>query len=388
MENKKMESTRILEKNFINLWTSYATYYFGKVNLSLIIPILIATMGMTKGELGAVASGFLFAYAIGQFVHGYISERFNPFVYMSLGLILSAVMNMFLGFAGGVFFLLFFGEIMDGFFQSMGWSSCVRATSMLYKDDKITCILGTSYQIGNSVAWLIIGFIIHYFGWRWGFWTASIVMMLRGITLQIGKPQIQTIQKRSLEQLKLTLDRTVVLSAINLGILNFVRYGIIVWIPTFLYTVHHQSIDKVGLKIFMIPIAGCIGTIMYNVVVKHISRETLTSIYMFALTLIIISCAYVTDWKLTILLAASGFFLYGPHVFLVSTIPGRKHSDQVVATATGFIDGVGYIGAMFTGIIMPTIIDISWTYAFVLWAICCVIIIVLIFLTKNNISNI
>jgi len=59
-----MESTRILEKNFINLWTSYATYYFGKVNLSLIIPILIATMGMTKGELGAVASGFLFAYAI------------------------------------------------------------------------------------------------------------------------------------------------------------------------------------------------------------------------------------------------------------------------------------------------------------------------------------
>jgi sugar phosphate permease len=380
-----MESTRILSKNFINLWTSYAIYYFGKVNLSLIIPILIATMGMTKGELGAVASGFLFAYAIGQFVHGYISERFNPFTYMSVGLILSAMMNCFLGFAGGVFFLLFFGQIMDGFFQSMGWSSCVRATSMLYKDDKMTCILGTSYQIGNSIAWLVTGFIIHYFGWRWGFWTASIIMMVRGVTLQIGKPEIRVIKERTSEHLKLTLDKTIIISAINLGILNFIRYGIIIWIPTFLYTVHNQSIDKIGLKIFMIPIAGCIGTLAYNWLSKYISREYLTSIYMINLISIIILCSYTTGWQLTILLAASGFFLYGPHVFLVSTVPGRKHSDQVVATATGFIDGVGYIGAMLTGIIMPIIIDIGWTYAFGLWAICCLLIVVLILLTKSNI---
>lgn len=370
---------KILSKNFINLWTSYATYYFGKVNLSLIIPILIATMGMTKGELGAVASGFLFAYAIGQFVHGYISERFNPFMYMSFGLILSAVMNAFLGFAGGVFFLLFFGQIMDGFFQSMGWSSCVRATSMLYKSDKMSCILGTSYQIGNSVAWLITGFVIQYFGWRWGFWAASIIMVIRGITLQIRKPEIKIVKRRTFEQLKITLDRSIILSGINLGILNFVRYGVIIWIPTFLYTVHNQSIDKVGLKIFLIPIFGCLGTLSYNVISKYISREILTSLYMVFLAIIISGFTYVSGWGLTALLAVSGFFLYGPHVFLVSTVPSRKHLDQTVATSTGFIDGVGYIGAMLTGVIMPVIINIGWMYAFGLWAICCLCIIVFSF---------
>ena len=378
-----MENTRILSKNFINLWTSYAIYYFGRVNLSLIIPILIATMGMSKGQLGAVVSGFLFAYAAGQFIHGYMSERFNPFTYISIGLILSGVMNCFLGFAGGIFFLLFFGQILDGLFQSMGWSSCVRATSLLYKDDDMTCVLGTSYQIGNSVVWLVTGFIIEYFGWRWGFWTASIVMIIRGVTLQIGKPVFDIPKRSSGQQIKATLDKVNILSGISLGLLNFVRYGIIVWIPTFLFTVHNQTIDKVGLKIFMIPIFGCIGALTYNAVSK-ISREMLTSIYMIVLTIIIFICAFVSGWGLTILLAVSGFFLYGPHVFLVSTIPGRRHSDQVVATSTGFIDGVGYIGAMLTGIIMPLVINIGWIYAFGSWSVCCLIIIALTLLIRNG----
>ena len=95
---------------FWHLWTSYAVYYFGRVNLSLIIPILLATQGLSKYSLGLVASGFFFAYAIGQFLHGQISERFNPFTYIAIGLIGSAIMNLFLGFSAGFFWILFIGE--------------------------------------------------------------------------------------------------------------------------------------------------------------------------------------------------------------------------------------------------------------------------------------
>jgi MFS transporter, OPA family, glycerol-3-phosphate transporter len=358
-------------KNFINLWTSYATYYFGKVNLSLIIPVIIATYGLSKGQLGAVASAFLFAYATGQFIHGHFSERFNPFTYMGVGLILSAIMNTFLGFSSGVFFLLFFGEMMDGFFQSMGWSSCVRANSLLYKSENLSTILGTSYQIGNSVAWLITGYIIHYLGWQWGFWFAAIVMALRGITLQINKPEIPRSDRNTIDQIKATLTKEVILSGISLGILNFVRYGVIVWIPTFLYQVHHMPIDKVGLNIFIIPIAGCLGTLTYNASARYIKRETLTIIYMAILTGLIYMFSFSIGWAITFMLAASGFFLYGPHVFLVTTLPGRHYEGRTVASSTGFIDGVGYIGAMLTGVIMPSVIEYGWNIAFNLWAASC-----------------
>lgn len=375
---------KLINRNFMNIWTSYAIYYFGKVNLSLIIPILIATMGMSKGQLGAVVTGFLLAYATGQFIHGQFSERFNPFIYIGCGLLLSALMNTILGFAGGVFFLLFLCEVFDGFFQSMGWSSCVRATSLLHKNDKATCVLGTSYQIGNSVAWLVTGYVIHNFGWQWGFWVAAIIMAVRGLTLFINKPDFPITEHTIKKQIKVTLDKQTVLSGINLGILNFVRYGVIVWIPTYLYQVYNMSIDKVGLKIFAIPIAGCLGTLFYNMMEKRMRRETLTSLYMIVLTLVIYSFTYTSGWVLTLMLAASGFFLYGPHVFLVSTVPGRRHEELAVASSTGFIDGVGYIGAMLTGIIMPYIIDIGWTMAFIVWAVCCVIILVLVNLSKTN----
>jgi len=370
---------KIFNKQFINLWTSYALSYFGKVNLSLIIPILIATMGMTKGQLGGVVSGFLLAYAAGQFIHGHYSERFNPFTYIGVGLILSAVMNTFLGFAGGFFFLLFLGEVFDGFFQSMGWSSCVRATAALHKSDNATCILGTSYQVGNSVAWLVTGFVIHNFGWEWGFWGAAIIMAVRGITLIISRPYISVSSRSPLGQIKGTLTRNTIVSGVALGILNFVRYGVIVWIPVYLYQIHSQSIDKVGLKIFLIPIAGCLGTLVYNWLSDRFARETLTSIYMVILAIIILLCSVSKGITLTALLVMSGFFLYGPHVFLVTTVPGRNIEKQTVASATGFIDGVGYIGAMLTGVIMPTLIDISWGVVFGAWAGCSLMIVLLMY---------
>ena len=113
---------------FWKLWSSYAAFYFGRVNLSIVMPVLLATYGdLSLYSVGWVASGFLGAYAIGQFVHGQLSEKYNPVMYLTIGLLGSAVINLALGFSAGFFFILLIGEIIDGGFQSMGWSSTVRA---------------------------------------------------------------------------------------------------------------------------------------------------------------------------------------------------------------------------------------------------------------------
>ena len=70
------------------------------------------------------------------------------------------------------------------------------------------------------------------------------------------------------------------------------------------------------------------------------------------------------------LLVLSGLFLYGPHVFLVTTMPSRFHKESVVAAATGFIDGWGYIGSATIGILVPFLLSItgSWDIIFYFWA--------------------
>jgi sugar phosphate permease len=67
-------------------------------------------------------------------------------------------------------------------------------------------------------------------------------------------------------------------------------------------------------------------------------------------------------------LMAIGFFTYGPHVTMVATCPMDFGTRKAAASAAGFIDGVGYIGAAVTGIVSGYLVDnYGWNTAFYLW---------------------
>ncbi|MBP7088329.1 MAG: MFS transporter [Candidatus Omnitrophica bacterium] len=370
-------------KIFWNIWSSYATYYFGKVNLSIVVPALLATYkDLSLYSVGLVSSGFFFAYALGQFLHGQISERHNPFIYISLGLIGSAIMNLILAFSAGFFVMLFIGEILDGLFQSMGWSSCVRANA-LTQDSKnrenSSTVLGTSYQVGNSIAWLISSFAVGTWGWHAGFWVASIFLFIRGILLLLTRPKIQIAPvPKAKVQIKNTLSFPIVLSGMSLCLLNMVRYGVITWIPLYLFQIQNLTVKqmgKVGLNVFLIPIAGVLGTLVYNKIRMNRDVITIISLLMLAISLVILP--FTKDLLAILMLLVGGFFLYGPHVFLVTTFPTRFVDKQVVAASTGFIDGMGYVGTVLIGIIVPFLVSGSsgeWKNVFLFWAILSVLV--------------
>jgi len=375
------------KRAFINIWTSYATYYFGKVNLSIVVPALLATYkDLSLYNVGLVSSGFFFAYALGQFLHGQISERYNPFMYIALGLIASGVMNLILGFSAGFFIILLVAETLDGFFQSMGWSSCVRANALTQKPEereRSSVILGTSYQVGNSVAWLISSFAVGAWGWRAGFWVASAFLITRGILLLLLKPKIKIPERQRMKiQVKNTMSFPIILSGVSLCLLNMVRYGVITWIPLYLFRAENLAVEqmgKVGLKIFLLPLAGVVGTLVYNKI--KINRDVTTIVFLIMLSVSFLFLPAAQGIIAMALLLIGSFFLYGPHVFLVTTFPTRFVDKQVVAASTGFIDGMGYIGTVLIGIIVPFLITFAggeWNYVFIFWAILSAIIAVLV----------
>ncbi|GAH15096.1 unnamed protein product, partial [marine sediment metagenome] len=64
-------------------------------------------------------------------------------------------------------------------------------------------------------------------------------------------------------------------------------------------------------------------------------------------------------------------FLYGPHVFLVCTIPTRFKKKGIVASSTGFIDGMGYIGTTIIMLVVPYLVietQGAWSNVFILWS--------------------
>ena len=65
---------------------------------------------------------------------------------------------------------------------------------------------------------------------------------------------------------------------------------------------------------------------------------------------------------------AIGFMTYGPHVLIVAGAPIDYGTRKAASSATGFSDGMGYIGARVTGILSGCLTDASgWNAIFYLW---------------------
>jgi len=77
----------------------------------------------------------------------------------------------------------------------------------------------------------------------------------------------------------------------------------------------------------------------------------------------------VEMWMLSLLcLIAIGFMTHGPHILTVASVPMDYGTRKAASSATGFIDGVGYIGAALTGTLSGWLTDVwGWNAAFYLW---------------------
>ena len=269
-------------------------------------------------------------------------------------------------------------ETFDGFFQAMGWSSIVRGNALIQsekKRERSTTILGTSYQAGNSIAWLVSALVVGTWGWQAGFWVAAVFLIGRGFAFWLTKPKVEIPKAHKVKvQIRKTLTTPMVLTGLSLCFLNMVRYGVISWIPLYFFEQGRLTVDqmgKVGLKVFLIPIAGILGTLAYNLF-KKVSKDVLSIFASIAIGLSFIWLSTTTGFWAVVAILVGSFFLYGPHVFLVTTIPARFAKDKVVAASAGFVDGMAYVGTVLVGIIVPFILTQtgnSWQAVFVFWAI-------------------
>jgi sugar phosphate permease len=63
---------------FILTWIAYATLYFGRKGFPVVKSTLEKDHGITRDMLGWIDTGYLTAYAIGQFVNGWLGTASAP----------------------------------------------------------------------------------------------------------------------------------------------------------------------------------------------------------------------------------------------------------------------------------------------------------------------
>ena len=399
-------------KIFVIAWITYALFYLARANLSIALPGIMDEYGYTKTMLGSVGSALFATYAIGQFINGQLGDKFGARKLVTIGIIVSALANIAFGFTTTIFMMILLWAI-NGYFQATGWPLNVKTLANWFSINergKIAGLYGSCYQVGNALSWLLAGYLAETYGWRFVFWIPALIFGVSSILYyfgirnspeSIGLPSVEEHVKQStLGRLKkkttlgrsakkpldeehlgfgFTLRRTFAnprmwVIGIAFMFLDVVRYGFFVWAPTFLFEVQGAEISTAAYKTMVIPIAGSLGAISAGwATQKYFGSRRAPIVAVMLACLGSLAWLYpkipVDNWVLGLVcLAAIGYFTYGPHVTMVAAIPMDFGTRKGASSATGFIDGLGYVGAALAGVVSGWLIDnYSWDAAFNFW---------------------
>lgn len=396
------------------LWFTYGAFYICRQNLGIALPGIMGEFGWTKATAGVIATTLFWAYAAGQFINGQLVDKYGGRLILPIGILASALMNFLVGTTAGfgtlAGFMILWG--INGYFQAMGWPSCIKTLANWFSPKergKRMGVFGASYQVGGVVAALLAGFLVARFGWRAGFWVPALIFALfaaisyfgiRSRPEVLGLPPLEEFEGYASGEAKAapvakpagpvkeeehlgfryTLGKTVGnprvwLVAFSFFFVDIIRYGFVLWAPTYLFETQGATISRAAYTSAAVPLFGIAGAILAGWSTDRFfqsRRAPVVTILMAALGVLAWSYYYLVPqgaWVLNfIILGLVGFCVMGSQVTLVGAVPMDFGTRKSAASAAGFIDMMGYIGAGLTAVVGGWLTDTyGWGTTFNFW---------------------
>jgi sugar phosphate permease len=356
------------------LWATYGAFYFCRTNIAAAVPGLMASvedggLGLTGEEVGWILAALKITYGLGQFVNGQLSEHVSPRIMLAIGMFSSVALNILFGLGTGFFFLLFVWAC-NGYFQSMGWTPCMRVAANWIPVERrgyTIGIIGTGYQITLGLTYLVSSQAAVFLGWQGALYVPSILLAATGVfTLlrlrtapkKVPDEDVSPAVRRTSSVVSLAdnmhstlYNPALWLLGLALGLLNACRYGFLDWGMTHLMQVQNTGIGKAGLKFFVIAIGAAAGSYFAGWVSDRFfgsRRAPMIVILLISLGVLTLAYESMARWNVTgtiLLLILIGLCIYGPQVLLVGSAPVDLAHKGTSAAAAGFVNFMGYMGA-------------------------------------------
>lgn len=278
-------------RTFLAMTAAYVMFYVCRLSFTVAKSALV-DIGITPGELGMIGSALFFCYAIGKLVNGFLADHANVVRFMSLGLLLSAGMNVMMGMTTNALLLTLFWGI-NGWAQSMGVGPCAVSLARWYGNKErgtFYAIWSTAHNIGEAVTYMAIAAVIAAFGWHFGYFTTAMLGVVGVVLILLfmcdspqsaGYPTIGVIRN---EPEALSEDKGTVLKnqlwslrnpalwtlALASAFMYIDRYAVNSWGIFFLQQAKHYTTLEASGIIGVNAIAGIAGTIIAGILSDRI----------------------------------------------------------------------------------------------------------------------
>ncbi|MET0592107.1 MAG: MFS transporter [Polyangiaceae bacterium] len=348
-------------------WLAYATYYLGRKGLSVSKARVVRELGIGEGTLAAIDTGYLGAYAIGQFVSGLIGDRIGARRLVSIGMLFAAITCAAFGAATtGTMMLVAF--TLNGFAQSTGWPGTTKGMAEWTPPERRGAVMGlwcTSYQIGGIVATWFCTLMLGHYGWRSAFFGPAIAIAIVGgivfLTLRPGPYAVKVMPATGSIPARIGLDREVFKNRLlwcygfAYFFIKLIRYSVLFWLPYYLHTALGLNESAAGYLSISFEVGGVVGAVSIGFLsdkVPHLSRSVIAAIGLVGLAGALLAYAWIAPSSPVLqfsMMALIGGLLFGPDSLVSASAAQDAGGQSAAARATGFVNGVGSVGALLQG---------------------------------------
>ncbi|MFO0658828.1 MAG: MFS transporter [Polyangiaceae bacterium] len=365
-------------------WLSYASYYFGRKGLSVVKAPLMKELG--DDALLGVETAFLAAYAVGQYLCGWLGDRIGSRRLIGVGMLVSAAACVLFGMSSlSIVFIIAFG--LNGLAQASGWPGNIKAMAEWTTPQNRGAVMGfwaTCYQVGGVAASAIAARILVVqawpsfapaTGWRAamvypGVWVGvvgiAILLLLKqgpGLTSQPtssdeSQRDASSTESADKDALRKEAQRAVLRNpavwsyGASYFFIKLIRYSLLFWLPFYLSSVLHYTHENAGYMSTSFEIGGVVGTIALGSLSDRY-RQLSRSMYS-ALSLVGLAGALLLYAQLGgtgevanfVAMAFVGALLYGPDALLSGASAQDAGGPHGAAIAAGMVNGLGSLGAV------------------------------------------
>lgn len=383
----------------------YTSFYMCRYNLSIANKAISDEFGFSKGDMGAIITTSLFAYACGQVINGLLTDRIGGKKAMLIGAAGTVVMNILFGVASFWGMLGLFVAIrgVDGYLQAFGAPGMVKINTAWFSHlerGRFAGIFGFMINLGRFGIFKLGPALLHGgillgvltippLHWRWLFWAPSIICALVAVGMAltvketpeeagfpgvIGDPSaIKAIATHPAlgEVVRIVVSNPAVwLVAAAYACTGAVRQAVDQWFPRYMQEVHHADLHSDGFLwlAFLIPFVASVGSMTSGYIsdtfCKGQRAPVAAALYLVETVVILLAAQFHTQTAATIFFLLIAFTANSTHSILgtaaVMDIGGRRMAGAVF----GVIDACQYFGGSLAGYFLGMLLDKSFGYYF------------------------
>jgi OPA family glycerol-3-phosphate transporter-like MFS transporter len=352
---------------------AYVGVYLCRKNLTVAVPLLQADWGLTKEQVGLLASLSTVAYAAGKVCFGPVTDRIGGRPALLGSMLLVAVFGLAGALAPGLLALTVLYSA-NRFAGAASWGAMVKLVPDWFAPRRLALacgLLSLSFVFGGALAVGFAGLIARLTGDS----RAAILgvpalalLALTALTAVViprgagatGRREARAagVRRLPLRLLELFRERTFrVVLALSFT-LTLLRETFNFWTVDFLRTEGGAGVSSALAAFLAMPfdLCGAAGIVLVGWAFDRLNRGA-RQIFLASILATLAALLWVLPeffraglWALTAGVALIGFLAYGPYSLLAGVLAVEVRGKEHAATVAGFADATGYLAGVLSGV--------------------------------------